>query len=126
MSKVACESGKEPGIRDAIDYLERKYGIPAEHIRAVSVDGEVGHPVTVSVTLFWQDEPGFTAEPAVLCVKCNHQAHLHWDQGRPNAEPRCIGTGPGLACDCSRSCQLVNQLNGGDLDANGCLIETGK
>lgn len=117
MSLIVCQGGKEPTIREAIDYLERKYGIPAGDIRAVSVNGEVGNPILITVTVYQQDEVGFTAEPAVWCAGCHHQAHLHWDEDRSNPTPRCVGPGPGLACDCDRSCQLVNQLAGKDLDA---------
>lgn len=115
MSLVICQSGKEPGVRDAIDYLMRRYGIPAKEIRAVGVDTEVGSPIRITVTVYQQVEPGFTAEPAVSCVRCLHQAHLHWDEDRPNQEPRCVGSGPGRACPCDRSCQLVNKLDGKDV-----------
>jgi hypothetical protein len=65
MSIVITKDGKERGIREALDYLERAYSIPPSHIRAISVESEVGQPIRVSVTLLWQAEP----EPEVTEVE---------------------------------------------------------
>lgn len=56
MSIVVCRDGKELGIREAVDYLERMYGIPPAHIRCVTVTGGVNMPVSVTVDLIWQEE----------------------------------------------------------------------
>jgi hypothetical protein len=57
VSIVITKDGKERGIREALDYLERQYAIPPSHIRAIAVESEVGEPIRVSVTLLWQAEP---------------------------------------------------------------------
>ena len=58
MSMVICKDGKELGIREAVDYLERMYGIPPGDIKGLGLHGAVGQPVTINVTLFWRKENG--------------------------------------------------------------------
>lgn len=118
MSIVITRTGQEPGIREAMDYLERRYGIPARDIRAVTLTTEVGQPVQITVTVYQQVEEGFTAEPyAVLCVQCGHQDFLHWDETPGSGhEARCVGPGPGRACPCNRSSQVVTLLAGEDIE----------
>lgn len=54
---MICQSGKEPGIREAIDYLDRQYGMPSRDIKAVAIEGEIGRPILITVTVYMQNEP---------------------------------------------------------------------
>jgi hypothetical protein len=56
MTMMICKDGTELGIREAVEYLERRYGIPASDIHAVTVSAEVGQPIRLSVDLYWQTE----------------------------------------------------------------------
>lgn len=56
MSIVVTRTGQESGIREVMDYLERRYGIPAKDICAVSVQTEVGSPIRITVTVYQQVE----------------------------------------------------------------------
>lgn len=57
MTVKIVRDGKELGIREIVDYLERHYGIPSADMRSVSVVGEVGEPVLVTVSVYMQNEP---------------------------------------------------------------------
>lgn len=75
MTVKLCRDGKEVGLREAVDYLERRYGIPSGHMRMVSVTGEVGAPIAITVVVFMQqDEP---AKPASR--KLIGPVHAHQD-----------------------------------------------
>jgi hypothetical protein len=64
VSIIIAKDGKEVGLREAVDYLERRYGIPSSHMRMVSVTGEVGAPIAITVVVFMQqDEPAKKPEP---------------------------------------------------------------
>lgn len=52
MAIKIVRNGTELDIRPALDYLERMYGIPAGHMKAVAVDGEVGAPMLITVTVY--------------------------------------------------------------------------
>jgi hypothetical protein len=65
-----CKDGTELGIREAVDYLERRYGIPAEDMRAVAVLGEVGQAIAITVTVFVTEDEAPPAE--VVRVQCPH------------------------------------------------------
>jgi hypothetical protein len=52
MGFLICEKGDETGIREAVEYVSRRYGIPPSDIVAVNTYGRVGEPVQVTLTLF--------------------------------------------------------------------------
>lgn len=54
MSRRIVRTGQEPILREAVDWLESK-GIPATSIRAVSMDAEIGQPMSITAT-FYVDE----------------------------------------------------------------------
>jgi hypothetical protein len=56
MSIKICKDGTEPVIREALQYLERRHGLPGSQIQSVSVYAKVNEPIVITVTLFVQDE----------------------------------------------------------------------
>jgi hypothetical protein len=65
-----CKDGTEPGIREAVDYLERRYGIPAKDMHAVATVAVVGQPIAISVSVFMHEDEAPPAE--VVRVQCPH------------------------------------------------------
>lgn len=55
MSRQIVKNGKEPLLREAVAYLERR-GIPASDIVAVRMDAEVNRPLRLSVDLYVSDD----------------------------------------------------------------------
>lgn len=56
MAIKIVKDGTEAEIVPAMRYLERQYGMPAGHIRSVTVDAEVGTPMAITVTVYVQEE----------------------------------------------------------------------
>lgn len=63
MSIKIVRTGKELEIQAAMAYLERRYGMPAAHVSAVAVDGRVGSPMKITVTVYVQRENEATPAP---------------------------------------------------------------
>jgi len=57
MSETIIRDGSEWPVRPALEYLERRYNIPAAHIRSVTITGTAGEPATITVTLTVETEP---------------------------------------------------------------------
>lgn len=57
MAIVRCQTGKETTIMEVVKYLERRYDIPAKDIRSIAVQGEVGEPILITVSVWQQAEP---------------------------------------------------------------------
>lgn len=62
MSIKIVKDGKELEIREALEYLGRAYGIPPAHIAGVMVDGRVGKPMMITVTMYVQREDADTKD----------------------------------------------------------------
>lgn len=60
---VIVQNGQEPIIANAVEYLRDRYGIPADDITAVRIDGNVGQPLEITVTVMVRaDEPKMVVE----------------------------------------------------------------
>lgn len=57
LKRVIITDGMDSLTQPAVSYLAEMYGIPADHIRRIVVDSEVGQPQTIEVTLYVQNEP---------------------------------------------------------------------
>jgi hypothetical protein len=85
MSIIMCKDGTEPTIAAAVQYLERRYGIPASHIHAASVAAEVGQPIRITVTLFQQSDEDVT-EHEITALNSAERVFLRSD-GTYRTEP---------------------------------------
>jgi hypothetical protein len=52
MAIKIVKDGKELEIRAALDYLKREYAMPAGDVKAVAVEGEIGAPMLITVTVY--------------------------------------------------------------------------
>lgn len=89
---------KAPGIAGALEYLEARYGVPAGHIRDITITGGVNQPTVITVALLVQsdavgqrrpDADTVTFLPGCLCPRNA--------AGRIGTDPRCPMHQPGAA-----------------------------
>ncbi len=85
MSLLICHTGDEPAIREIIDYLDRRYRIPARDITAVAAEAQVGRPIQITVTVFQQTEEEVT-EREVTALSESERIFLRSD-GTYRTEP---------------------------------------
>ncbi len=85
MTVIICKDGTEATIAEAVQYLERRYGIPASHINAASVAAEVGQPIRISVTLFQQSDED-VSEHEITALNSAERVFLRSD-GTYRTEP---------------------------------------
>lgn len=62
MKRLIVANGEDELTAPIVDYLERQYGIPKDHIRKVQLDSEVGRPQFITVTLFVDQEENPNAD----------------------------------------------------------------
>jgi hypothetical protein len=93
MTMMICKDGTEIGIREAVEYLERRYGIPPSNISAVTVSAEVGQPIRLSVDLYWQTEGLVTVEHEITTLDQPDRSFLSPD-GTVRREPRTVNVPP--------------------------------
>lgn len=97
MTLRIVKTGQEPILREAVDWLESK-GIPAKCIRAVSMDAEIGQPMTITAT-FYVDEP---EEVGSSFITLPNGLRGRLDDGTVMIkEPGC-DVNAGEPCDCER------------------------
>lgn len=57
---------RNPIVRQALEYLERRYGIPAADVHAITIGGHAGDITQIHLTLNMHDEPA--DEPFPMCT----------------------------------------------------------
>lgn len=101
MATIVCRTGEESTIREALEYLKRRYDIPAGDIRSIAVQGEVGQPILITVTVYQQAEPA--AALVVRCPRCGHEHFRHRDEDVTDVKVMCLGR----YCACTLTAQDV-------------------
>jgi hypothetical protein len=74
-----CQSGNEPGVRQALDYLGKRYGIPDGEVRGVSLAAEVGQPIAITVTVLMHEDEAPAEGPTKDGRKLIGPPHAHLD-----------------------------------------------
>lgn len=93
MTLRVVKTGQEPILREAVDWLEGK-GIPATCIRAVSMDAEIGQPMTITATFYVDESDEMAAQVPgqARCRDCKRlfplgeeRQHMHAFHSAPGA-----------------------------------------